>query len=65
MTTDAAHNSAPSEAGRHRLYDEPMKPRSIRMTDAQAEKLDQLGGGQWVRDQIDDAAKTLNMETPK
>ena len=32
-----------------------MKPQTIRMTDAQAEKLDRLGGGAWVRDRIDKA----------
>lgn len=47
---------APTGAGRHRLYsDEIMKPRSLRMTDRQSEKLDKLGGAAWVRDCIDKA----------
>lgn len=46
---------APTGAGRPRLGEEAMKPRSVRMTDAQAEKLDRLGGGAWVRDRIDKA----------
>ncbi len=56
MTKRAASTKkAPTGAGRPRLGDEAMKPRTIRMTDAQAEKLDRLGGGAWVRDRIDKA----------
>jgi hypothetical protein len=46
----------PNAAGRPLLYQgEVMKPRTIRMTDGQAAKLDRLGGGAWVRDKIDKA----------
>lgn len=55
MTKRAAPTKAPTGAGRPRLGDEVMKPRTIRMTDAQAEKLDRLGGGAWIRDRIDKA----------
>lgn len=45
-----------SDAGRRCIYgDEAMKPRTIRMTDAQAEKLDRLGGAARVRKWIDAA----------
>ena len=56
MKTKAAQSKASTGAGRHCLYGgEAMKPRTIRMTDAQAAKLDRLGGGQWIRDRIDKA----------
>lgn len=45
----------PAEVGRPRLGAEVMRPRTVRMTDAQAVKLYRLGGGAWVRDQIDKA----------
>lgn len=48
----------PKGAGRPRVYaPEPMKPKSVRLTKTQREKLAQLGGDQWVRDQIDAAKK--------
>lgn len=53
MTKRAA--KAPTGAGRRRLGDEVMKPRTFRSTDAQSEKLDLLGGGAWLRSQIDKA----------
>lgn len=36
--------------------DEQTKPRSIRLTDAEYEKLTALGGAAWVRDKIKRAA---------
>ncbi len=39
-------------AGRKRLGDEPMRPRAIRMTDAEWEKLLRLGGSEWIRARI-------------
>lgn len=53
--SDKKESAAPSGAGRPRINAEVMKPRTVRMTDAQAEKLHRLGGGAWVRDRIDDA----------
>ena len=50
-----AKPKAPTGAGRPRINGEAMKPRTIRTTDAQASKLDKLGGGAWVRNQIDKA----------
>lgn len=50
-----AKPKAPTGAGRPRLGPEAMKPRTIRTTDAQAAKLDRLGGGAWVRQRIDEA----------
>lgn len=56
MTAGAKKKApAPTGAGRPRFGEEAMKSRTIRMTDAQAEKLDRLGGGAWVRDRIDKA----------
>lgn len=54
MTTEKP--KAPTGAGRPREYDEEvMKPRTYRMTDEQAAKLDRLGGAQWLRERIDEA----------
>lgn len=44
-----------TRAGRPRLSEEVMKPRTIRLTDAQAAKLGRLGSGAWVRARIDEA----------
>lgn len=50
-----AKPKAPKGAGRRRLGEEVMKPRTFRSTDAQAVKLDRLGGGAWLRSQIEKA----------
>lgn len=44
-------------AGGKTIYQtgERMKNRAIRMTEAQWEKLQKLGGSQWIRDRIDRA----------
>lgn len=51
----AAKPKTPMGAGAPRLYGEVMNPRTVRLTEAQAEKLRKLGGGAWVRGQIDKA----------
>lgn len=54
--TKRAKNPPGVGVGRPLTYEgEVMQPRTIRMTDAQAAKLDRLGGGAWVRDKIDKA----------
>lgn len=42
-----------SGAGRPMLGDEVMKSRTVRMTDAQWEKCQRLGGGDFIRSKID------------
>lgn len=52
MTTPAKKKTA----GRHRIVaSEVMKSRTVRMTDAQWEKCQRLGGGQFLREKIDAA----------
>lgn len=56
MTTRAAKKKAPTGAGRPPLDgQEAMKTRTFRATDAQAEKLERLGGSEWIRRKIDSA----------
>lgn len=56
MSKPAKKKPAPSNAGRHCLYGaEIMKGRTIRMTRKQSDKLDRLGGVQWIRDKIEEA----------
>lgn len=56
MTKAAPKDKAPKGAGRRCLYDtRPMKPKTIRMTESQRNKVDRPGGHQWVRDLIDAA----------
>ena len=42
-------------AGRPLKEAEALRPRSFRCTEKQAEKLDRLGGAEWIRAQIDAA----------
>lgn len=53
MTTKKATN--PRGAGRKPSQGESMKSRTFRMTDAQHEKCERLGGADWVRRKIDAA----------
>lgn len=48
-------------AGRPRLGEEVMRPRTVRMTDTQAAKLDRLGGGAWIRKRIDEAKEVVKL----
>lgn len=45
------------------LHGENMQAFHFRMTNAQREKLDKLGGGAWIRKQIDKAKVALSKET--
>lgn len=54
--TKRAAKKAPNRAGRPPLNgEEAMSTRTFRATDAQAEKLERLGGGGWLRGKIDAA----------
>lgn len=56
MAATAQKKQAPTGAvGRRRKYAVPMTPTTVRLTPAHAEKLARLGGGDWVRNQIDKA----------
>lgn len=49
------------KAGRPRFGEEVMRPVTVRLTAAQAAKLDRLGGGAWVRKRIDEAKETTRL----
>lgn len=56
MSTRAAKKKAPTGAGRPPLNgDEAMKTGTFRRTQAQADKLERLGGSEWIRKKIDAA----------
>lgn len=56
MTAGAKRKAAAkSGAGRPRLNGEAMKSHTVRTTDAQWEKLERLGGAEWLRKKIDAA----------
>lgn len=55
MTARAVIKKAPTGAGRPRFGAEILLPTTIRLSQAQREKLDRLGGADWVRRKIDSA----------
>jgi hypothetical protein len=54
-STKSKRGGAGRGQGRKPLHEVAMKPVSIKMTDAQKEKLDKLGGAAWIRARIDRA----------
>lgn len=55
-TEKAQHGGAREGAGKKAQYDgEPMKPYPVKLTARHREKLEKLGGAQWIRDRIDKA----------
>ena len=45
----------PTGAGRPRFGEEILLPTTVRLSQAQRDKLDRLGGGVWIRRKIDSA----------
>lgn len=53
MSTQHFLDKASSKRGPKPLHGENMEAYSLRITKAQRERLDQLGGAKWIRDQIE------------